>query len=46
MSNTQRSSGVRESLEMIASTSWVMEPVRSHSITSNTAQLCMDAFST
>lgn len=32
MSNTQRSSGSLESFEMIASTSWVTAPVRSHSV--------------
>jgi hypothetical protein len=32
MSNTHLSSGVRVSFEIIASTSWVTEPVRSHSV--------------
>ena len=30
-SNTHRSSGVRESLEITARTNWVTDPVRSHS---------------
>ncbi len=39
MSKTQRSSGVRESLEMIARTSCVMDPVRSHSVQLHSALL-------